>query len=186
MKLWRFAGMTVLAASLSALVFFAGPPVAGQAQDVPRNNFYPLQGGNVPYLDNQFHLEFAPGAKDPEMQKLLGEEAKSEREADGLLKEYAHKENASDRAKIKAKLTEVLGKQFDAQQARRDVELARLETQVKKLRELMKKRSDARQTIVDKRLDQLISAAEGLGWNTSPGLPRTDVLTVPRYSVQTK
>jgi hypothetical protein len=177
MKLWRFASVTT---TLAALVFLAGPPVVGQ--DVPRSNFYPVQA-NVPYLN-----VFEHGApNDPEMQKLLGEEGKSEREAEGLVREYANKENASDRAKIKAKLTEVLGKQFDAQQARRDAELSRLEAQVKKLRELMKKRSEARQTIVDKRLDQLISAAEGLGWNTSPGLPRTDMLAVPRgYSLQTK
>ena len=40
---------------------------------------------------------------------------------------------------------------------------------MKKLRDVMKKRSDARATIIDKRLDQLLNEASGLGWSTPRG-----------------
>jgi hypothetical protein len=108
-------------------------------------------------------------ANDPEMAKLCNEEAKAEREASRLIRDYAHSDKEEQRDKIKGKLAEVLGKEFDLQQQRRDLELGRLEAQVKKLRQLMKKRSDSRQTIVDKRLDQLIREAEGLGWTAPVG-----------------
>jgi hypothetical protein len=37
------------------------------------------------------------------------------------------------------------------------------------LREIMRKRSESRQTIIDKRLDQLLREADGLGWTLPPG-----------------
>jgi len=45
------------------------------------------------------------------------------------------------------------------------------------VRELMRKRTDAKQTIVEKHLDQLIREAEGLGWTAPPGtFPRSNTL----------
>ena len=52
-------------------------------------------------------------------------------------------------------LAEALQKQFDLQQKRRDLEVAHIEAQLKKLREVMRKRGESRQTIIDKRLDQM-------------------------------
>jgi hypothetical protein len=40
------------------------------------------------------------------------------------------------------------------------------------VRELMTKRSQERKVIIDKRLDQLVREAEGLGWAPPPG-PRS-------------
>ena len=45
-----------------------------------------------------------------------------------------------------------LARQFDLQQKRRDLELARVEAQLKKLRAMMKKRADEWKTIIDKRV----------------------------------
>jgi hypothetical protein len=104
------------------------------------------------------------------MQKLLTEEGKAQHEAAGLVRDYTRTEKEKDRDAIKTKLAEVLGKQFDAQQKRRDLELTRLEAQVKKLREVMKKRDDARQKIVNNHLDQLLREADGLGWTAPPGI----------------
>jgi hypothetical protein len=166
MKLSRIAGLTVLALILTGMAFFSGLPVSGQAVSGPNDGviFQPWQNAQPLYS-----LGTGPGGQNPEVAKLLNEEGKFDREAHSLAQEYARSSNETDRAKTKAKLTDVLGKEFDMQQKRRNLELESLEAQVKKLRELMKKRNDARTVIVDKRLDQLVSQAEGLGWTTTPG-----------------
>jgi hypothetical protein len=159
MKLVRFAGIAVVALALSAMVFFPGRPASGQ----PGTPMLPAS----PYYAGNFAYRY-PG-QDPEMLKIFNEEAKVEREAAGLIRDYARSDKEEERDKIKGKLSDVLGKVFNLQQKRRDLELARLEAQVKKLKDLMKKRTEARQTIIDKRLDQLIREAEGLGWTAPPG-----------------
>jgi len=46
-------------------------------------------------------------------------------------------------------------------------ELEELEKHVADLKALLKKRKDSRETIVERRLEQLIQEAEGLGWGSS-------------------
>jgi hypothetical protein len=121
-------------------------------------------------VTNPFGLPTMMGQhRDPEMVKLINEESKANQEVHGLLRDYKRTEDADKRGEIKTKLTAALAKQFDAQQKRRDLELARVEAQLKKLRELMKKRGDERKTIIDRRVDQLVRDAEGLGWAPPPG-----------------
>lgn len=107
---------------------------------------------------------------DAEMDKLVQEEAAAEREVSSLIASYAHTEGDTERSKLKSKVATALEKEFDLQQKRRDLELARVEARLKKVRELMKKRGDARQSIIDKRLDQLLREADGLGWTPPPGV----------------
>jgi hypothetical protein len=107
--------------------------------------------------------------RDNELHTLLSEESKAAEGGTRLMKEYAGTDNEDMRAKIKTKLGEALGKQFDLQQKRRELELSRLEARMKKVRDLMKRRSDARTTIIEKRLDQVLREADGLGW----GAPQT-------------
>jgi hypothetical protein len=107
--------------------------------------------------------------RDPEMAKILNAEASADREVKSLMREYKRTEDADARGKIKTKLTAALAKQFDAQQKRRDLELTRVEAQLKKLRDLMKKRGEERKTIIDHRVEQLVRDAEGLGWAPPPG-----------------
>ena len=70
----------------------------------------------------------------------------------------------SDRSKIKEDLSQILEKQFDLRQKRHLDEIKSLEAKVKKLKELVDKRQENRREIVSKRLDQILSDAEGLGW----------------------
>jgi hypothetical protein len=114
-------------------------------------------------------MTFAGRPRDPEMVKLLEAEGKADQEVQKLMTDYKRTEDAEERGKIKTKLIEALSKQFDAQQKRRDLELSRVEAQLKKLRELMKKRGEERKTIIDRRVDQLVRDAEGLGWAPPPG-----------------
>ncbi len=113
----------------------------------------------------------AGNAPDPELGKLVGEESRIEHETASLVDEYSRTEDESQRGKIKAKLAANLEKEFELQQKRRDLEVARIEAQLKKLREIMRKRGEARQTIIDKRLDQLLREADGLGWTPPHGTP---------------
>jgi hypothetical protein len=96
------------------------------------------------------------------------EEAQCESDTATLVAAYGQAEDDTKRGEIKDKLAKALEKQFDAQQKRRDHELKLLDEQLKKLREWMDKRTNERQTIIDKRLEQLVREADGLGWTTPP------------------
>jgi hypothetical protein len=167
---WAVAAATV---TLTAACLVISRPARGQAQQ-PAGT--PLDGQAVPLVvgqqpGNPFGYGVPQGG-DPEMEKLLGEEAAAEREATALVDEYARTPDEEKRAKIRAKLSAALEKQFDLQQKRRDLEVTRVEEQLKKLRDLMRKRRDSRQAIIDHRLDQILRDAEGLGWTAPPGTPR--------------
>jgi flagellar motility protein MotE (MotC chaperone) len=77
---------------------------------------------------------------------------------------YVKAEKEEDKKNIRKKLADVLAKQFDAQVERQQKDLADLEKQIASLKALLKKRTDAKTTIIDRRMEQLIQDAEGLGW----------------------
>jgi len=87
-----------------------------------------------------------------------------------LVHDYVKAEKDDEKKEIRKKLAEALGKQFDAHMEQQQKELVDLENQIAKLRSLLKKRQEAKTTIIDNRMDQLIRDAEGLGW-TAPGSP---------------
>jgi hypothetical protein len=169
--------------ALAALVVLLPWPAVGQAP--AEKDYYSSQtldtGGN----HSLWYNRYGRGGRDPELNKLLVAESNAEREVSGLVREYSRKEDDKERAKIKEKLSAALSKQFEAQQKRREHELAKVEAQVKKLRELMKKRGEERKTIIDRRLDQLMREAEGLGWTPPPGLRGTSS-NVPLTDAQPK
>jgi hypothetical protein len=85
-----------------------------------------------------------------------------------LVQQLMKAEKTEDKADIKKKLTEVLNEQFDLRLKQQEKELADLEKEIASLRAVLKKRQDAKSAIVDRRIEQLVQEAEGLGW-TSPG-----------------
>jgi len=88
-----------------------------------------------------------------------------------LLAKYGETTDEKERAKIKEGLSKVLAKVFDLQQKERESEIADIEGRVKRLRELLDKRTKARQSIITNRLDQLLREADGLGWvELMPGM----------------
>jgi hypothetical protein len=159
--------MGALVLGLGGLTLLGSRPAVGQAPANPAapNGF--TQGRAIYQTGPDYELMLKPG--DTALHKLMQSEANGEREVANLVAEYGRTESETQRGKIKGKLAEVLEKQFDLQQTRRDLEVARIEAQLKKLRDLMRKRSDARQTIVEKRLDQLLREADGLGWTPPSG-----------------
>jgi hypothetical protein len=144
--------MFVLVALAGAFVLTGERPAAGQSRGPAGNPNFAAQ----------------PPA-DPELAKLLEEESALNEDIRELVGDYARTQDEGKRAAIKAKLSPVIDKQFDLQQKRRELEVTRLEAQIKKVREMMKKRADTRPTIVEKRLDQILREAEGLGWTDGPG-----------------
>jgi hypothetical protein len=86
-----------------------------------------------------------------------------------LLAWYAEATDEKVRIESKAAMAKLLEQQFDARQKACEAELVPLEAQVKRLRELLQKRQQARQEIVKSRLDQLLREAEGLGWPAPMG-----------------
>ena len=170
MKLARTTAVVFILA-LGGLVFVATHDAAGQQglpSPVPVPPGVPRVDGVYPQFTSR-DLQFFNQAG--HWGKWGGEEMKLEQEAQSLVGQYARTEDDSKRSELKKQLSKVLNKQFDAQQKRRNEEVAALEKQLKKVRELMQKRADAKDTIVEKRLDQLLREAEGLGW-TAPSGPQ--------------
>jgi hypothetical protein len=104
-----------------------------------------------------------------------------------LARQYVKAEKEEDKREIRKKLTDVLNKEFDARLQQQQKELEELEKQIAHLRTVLRKRSDAKDKIIDRRADQLIEDAEGMGWS-APTTPHTgygpgqiNLLTKPAY-----
>ena len=100
------------------------------------------------------------------MTKSQQEEIQLAHQAKVLLNQYGKELRAEVKEKLKSDLRAVLHRQFRLQHQRRDAELRSIERRLADLRSKLKKRGDAQSTIVDRRLEQLISDIDGLGWTT--------------------
>jgi len=90
-----------------------------------------------------------------------------------LLAKYKSTEDESERSKIAKELTVVAGEEFDARQAARDKEIAKLELQVKRLRESQARRANEKEEIVKDHVRLLLRNASGLGWSSDGEQPGT-------------
>lgn len=142
----------------------ASPPATYQVAAPPAAVGPPGGAGHTAYVFRQPVESGDDESK--EMASLQGEEARSAQEAESLSRQLSAVADEKQRTDIKSKLQETLGKQFDAQQKMRYLEVTKIEAKLKKLRELITKRNDARKTIIDKRFEQLLRESEGLGWNS--------------------
>ena len=91
------------------------------------------------------------------------EEAQLARVTGDLVRQLA-KAEGDKKEDIKSKLTTTLNKQFDLRQKRHESEIAALEAQVNKLKDLVRKRQENRNEIITQRLSQLVRESQGLGW----------------------
>ena len=91
-------------------------------------------------------------------------------EAASLAKQYANtdKENESKRLAVRKQLLQLLTQQFDEHAQQQKKELAALEAEIARLNAQLNKRLAAKEKIIERRFDQLVEEAEGLGWS-SPG-----------------
>jgi parvulin-like peptidyl-prolyl isomerase len=86
-----------------------------------------------------------------------------------LAQKYVKTEKEDEKKDLRKNLTQVLGQQFDLHLEAQQKELDELEKQVAKLKAVLKKRKDAKENIVERRLEQLVQEADGLGWNAPRG-----------------
>jgi hypothetical protein len=113
--------------------------------------------------------------------QVYAEDRRFERDTASAIKEWAQAKEESARSIAREKLASALAQQFDDRQKRREQEIADIEARLQKLRETLRKRADAKQTIVSSRLEQLLREAEGLGWGDgeSARYRATSVAPVP-------
>jgi hypothetical protein len=88
-----------------------------------------------------------------------------------LAQQYAKAEKEGDKSEIRKKLNEALNQEFDQHVKQQQKALEELEKQVAHLRTVLRKRMDNKATIVERRLEQLVQEAEGMGWS-GPGTPQ--------------
>jgi hypothetical protein len=161
--------------------FDPGPKLATASQDLPAARFgqdtvhgsdktsaarYAVDALNVARFQSadKANVPFVIAGHPHSMFALSSEEAGLTQSAEQLAHQLSAAKSDSERDKIKVQLVDVLEKQFDLRQRRHTDEIAALEAQVKKLRSLVEKRQENRREIVAKRLDQILSDAQGLGW----------------------
>jgi hypothetical protein len=95
---------------------------------------------------------------------VKNDEAKLAQSAAKLARTLGEAKSDAERDKLKDQLNKVVESQFDLRQKRHANEIAELEARVKKLKDLLAKRQENRREIVSKRLEQILSEAQGLGW----------------------
>jgi hypothetical protein len=113
-----------------------------------------------------------PQAPQPGQAPIYFGGGKDQAQITKLAKQYVKAEKDDEKKEIRKKLSELLTKQFDLHVQQQQKELEDLEKQITTLRATLKKRSDAKASIVDRRVEQLILDAEGMGWNV-PNTPRS-------------
>ena len=84
---------------------------------------------------------------------------RSEYDLDQQTQEFAEKLRTvkkEDREKIKTEINEAVTKHFDVRQKRRELQIKRMEDELKKLREAMTRRNDSKDQIIKRRLAELV------------------------------
>ncbi len=119
----------------------------------------PGPGGVYIATPNPASFGLFPGQADPR------------NEASQFAQRYVKAEKEEDKRDLRKKMDDVLSKQFDQHMQQQTNELKELEKQIDQLKATLRKRQEAKETIVRRRAEQLINEAEGLGW-TAPSSPR--------------
>ena len=97
---------------------------------------------------------------DPELFKAMQEDFDLERQSRDQADQY-RRAGKDEKAKIKEKLVEIVNKHFEVRQQLRNLEVKRLDQQLKQLRDKIDQRTKNRKEIVEKRVIELTGADEG-------------------------
>ena len=108
---------------------------------------------------------FGPGPyqEDPEMAALNRDDQDLDqrtRDLSGQLRAA----KSDDREKLRAQITDVVKLHFDTRQKRRELQIKRMEDELKKLREAMTKRNESKDQIIKRRLAELVGNEDDLGF----------------------
>jgi hypothetical protein len=136
-----------------------------ELQDLPKLPADPGQAPTEPSTTPLPLIEFAnPNGHTEALWMRSKDETMLTQSAARLAKALGEAKSDTEREKLKDQLSKVLESQFDQRQKRHANEIAALEARVKKLKDLLARRQENRREIVSKRLDQILSEAQGLGW----------------------
>jgi len=152
MKLWHVFG-------IGAMVAMAIQAYGQEPEPVPA----------PPGLPDMGYLKMIPdvakwGALAEHSSHLKHMQLQSETRA--LAQKYAKSDKEEEKKELRKKLAEALSQQFDLHMQQQKEELQELEKQITDLRSLIQKRQEAKNSIVERRIDQLAQDAQGMGWQT--------------------
>jgi hypothetical protein len=166
-----------LAVTLVAAVAWAQPPTIEPPASRPPGADAPATNDGGRAGTGGFY--FAGGNQGWATSNAFGG-AKDKAQVAQLAQQYVKSAKEDDKKEIRKKLSDALGQQFDQLAGQQQKELEDLEKQVSALRALLKKRHDSRDAIIDRRLDQVLQEAEGLGWGTHSTAPQAPYYSVPQ------
>ncbi len=151
-----------------SLADYAAPAQRPAAPSTPAPAAIPMPSGAVygrsPANFYSPYVTSFSSAVDAARVPLMAEEASLSQDVAKLVEQMNASDSNSEKADLKSKLGDALGKQFDLRQKRHQQEIDSLEAQVKKLKELVQRRQDNREEIVSRKLEQIIRDSQGLGF----------------------
>jgi ATP-dependent Lon protease len=92
-----------------------------------------------------------------DVQKAHEAQVRAKVEAWRVSRDYLAATDPAQKDKLHARLQELLGQEFDADQTIREYRLGQLEEQLKRLRNELKERADRRSQVIDQSLQELLS-----------------------------
>jgi hypothetical protein len=101
--------------------------------------------------------------QDPEMFALVNQDEQLEQQS-AELADRVRRASAEQRDQLKTQLKELVNKHFEIRQQRRELQLKRMETELARLREAIKERNEARDSIIQLRLTELTGDVKDLGF----------------------
>lgn len=125
-----------------------------------------MSGGmmrGMPGMGEMGGMPGQPYREDPEMEALNRSDFDLDQQTRDLSEEL-RTAKGGDREKIEAEISEVITRHFDVRQERRELQIQRMEDELKKLREAMTKRNESRNQIIKRRLAELIGNEDDLGF----------------------
>ena len=94
--------------------------------------------------------------EEAEMARLDEADEQLERRTEQLVETYRQTQDENEKAQLRESLTAVVNEHLDVRQKRREREIQRLEEELKRLRQVVERRTAAREKIVSRRIDELV------------------------------
>jgi len=99
---------------------------------------------------------------DPEMDELEAQDHQLDRQTFDLVARYRMNVPSEERAELKKQIQEVVTKHFELRQKKRQLQLTRMEKELQRMRDEIKRRSEAQSEIVGRRLGELLGERDPL------------------------
>jgi hypothetical protein len=119
-------------------------------------------GVGAPY--RYTYATVAPQKPDPEMEELLKKDAEMEAQAQALVGQWHEQKDEKARGDLRSQVEKQAKEHFDLRQQRRELQLSRLEAQLERVRASIKKRSEVKDLIIQRRIARLLGEEDDLAF----------------------